>query len=700
MAQARHIGKIVLITQDAHAAPLRMPPARPIAFSAKASYLITGGLGGFGLAIAKWLVVSGASHIVLCGISGAVSGEAKRAISQLRRLGAKVLIVKADVSRPCDVARMMANIKLKMPPVRGVFHAAMVLDDGLLTHLTEERFTRVLAPKAIGAWNLHVALAKVHLDHFVLFSSVSALIGTPGQGNYAAANSFLDALAHHRRALGLPALSVNWGALGQVGIVARNPALAAQMVASGLYLFSPDQATAMLGKLLQRNVTQIGFMHVDWQKIFGKRAGASLSPRFSDVAISTLLDPSAAGEDHRSILLSASAEERQALVLNLVRECVAKVLRTAPARLDTARPLREMGLDSLMAFELLNRLEDKIGASLPNSKMSANSSIESLAAVVLDTFETTPSASTAGEPFAIAHSRSLTSDRIAPDQQMIPYRAHGSLPPVFFIHPAGGRTSIYDDLAAQITRQLPVYAIQSRLLSGAADEWTSIDEMAQDYAGMIMQQQPEGPIRLAGFSAGGIFALAAARELERSGRRVSLLCMIETPLTMLDPTRTRVSVLKSLITEVYDHLVAGLTSAHQPQPPDLSAPILSLAQRLVRTKSESARVQHVLDWLARRGLLASGDADSDTRRFFAAFVRHSILIEQTKIQPVLAPIYFCRAEGSGLSTLPVDPGAFAHITRGGLQQEALEGRHFELMTPPLVSALARKLETALAASLS
>jgi len=165
-----------------------------------------------------------------------------------------------------------------------------------------------------------------------------------------------------------------------------------------------------------------------------------------------------------------------------------------------------------------------------------------------------------------------------------------------------------------------------------------------------------------------------------------------------DPTRTRVSVLKSLITEVYDHLVAGLTGAQQPQPPDLSGPILSLAQRLVRTKSESARVQHVLDWLARRGLLASGDADSDTRRFFAAFVRHSILIEQTKIQPVLAPIYFCRAKGSGLSTLPVDPGAFAHITRGGLQQETLEGRHFELMTPPLVSAVARKLEGALARS--
>ena len=699
MAQAKHIGKIVLTTRDANAAPVRMPPARPIAFTAKASWLITGGLGGFGLAIAKWLAASGARHIVLCGVSGDVSPEAKRAVAQLRRSGAKVLIVKADVSRPGDVASMLAKIERRMPPLRGVFHAAMVLDDGLLTHLTEERFARVLAPKAIGAWNLHAALAKTKLDHFVLFSSISALIGTPGQGNYAAANSLLDALAHHRRSLGLPALSVNWGALGQVGIVARNPALAAQLAASGLYPFSPHQATQMLGRLLQRNVTQIGFMHVDWQKVFGKRTGAPVPPRFSEVFVSTLLDPSAGSEDHRSILLAATVEERRALVLDLVRECVAKVLRTAPARLDVARPLREMGLDSLMAFELLNRLQARIGASLPNSRMSANSSIESLAAVVLDTFVAAPSASTTDELSSMARTHGSAQDRIAPDQQLIPYRAKGSLAPLFLIHPAGGRTNIYDDLAAQISPQLPVYAIQSRLLSGAEDEWTSIGEMARDYAGMIARQQPQGAIRIAGFSAGGIFALAVARELERDGRSVALLCMIETPLAMLDPASTRVSILQNLIAEVYDHLVAGQPRAHQPQSADLSASILKLAQKIVRTRAESARVQHVLDWLALSGLLAAGDVNADTRRFFAAFVRHTILIEQARIQPVLAPVHFCRARESWLSTSPIGPRLSAHITRGVFRQEVLEGRHFELMHPPLVNALTQSLEAALAGTL-
>jgi acyl transferase domain-containing protein/thioesterase domain-containing protein/acyl carrier protein len=694
MAQAKHIGKIVLATQDTKAAPLRMPPAKPIAFSAKASYLITGGLGGFGLAVAKWLVNSGARNLVLWGKTGAATHEAKRAVAQLRRLGAKVLVIKADVSNANEVARMLATIKLTMPPLRGVFHAAMVLDDGLLSQQTEERFARVVAPKAIGAWNLHAALAKTPLDYFVMFSSISALFGSPAQGNYAAANNFLDALAHHRRSLGLAALTVNWGALGEVGILARNPALAVQFAANGIYPFTPDQATQMLGRLLQRDVTQIAFMHVDWQKIFAKRIGSAPPLRFSDVFVSTALDPSSSNEDQRSALLAAALEDRPALILELVRDSVAKVLRTAPARLDMSRPLREMGLDSLMAFELLNRLQAKIGASLPNSKMSANSSIESLAALVLDTFDA-PSASAPGAPPSSARAQSSTADRISPGQQMIPYRTHGSLAPLFFIHPAGGRINIYDALAASLSEQLPIYAIQSRVLSGAADEWTTIDEMARNYAGMIMEQQPEGDIRIAGFSAGGIFALATARELERGKRKVSLLCMIETPVAMLDRTRTRLSILKSLITEVYDHLVSGLPTAHRPKPTGLAASILKLARRIVRTTSESARVQNVLDWLAMRGLLENGDADSETRTFFAAFVRHSILIEQAKVKAVDAPVCLYRAKESGLSSAPVNARLAAQITRGGFQQEVLEGRHFELMLPPLVRALARSLEAAL-----
>jgi thioesterase domain-containing protein len=214
-----------------------------------------------------------------------------------------------------------------------------------------------------------------------------------------------------------------------------------------------------------------------------------------------------------------------------------------------------------------------------------------------------------------------------------------------------------------------------------------------------VRQQPEGDVRLAGFSAGGIFALAAARELERRGRKVSLLCMIETPVAMLDPARTQVLVLKNLITEVYDHLSAAMPKPQQPRPSELSASIRKLAQRIMRTKSEAGYLQHVLDWLALRGLLVSSEVDPDTRRFFAAFVRHSILIEQAKIQPVLAPVCLYRAKESWLSATPVGAKLSARITRGEFQQKILEGRHFELMNSPLVNALAQSLEAALAGSL-
>jgi thioesterase domain-containing protein len=175
--------------------------------------------------------------------------------------------------------------------------------------------------------------------------------------------------------------------------------------------------------------------------------------------------------------------------------------------------------------------------------------------------------------------------------------------------------------------------------------------------------------------------------------------MIETPVAMLDPARTQVSVLKNLITEVYDHLSAAMPKSQQPRPSELSASIHKLALRIMRTKSEAAHLQHVLDWLAMRGLLVSSEVDPDTRRFFAAFVRHSILIEQAKIQPVLAPVCLYRAKESWLSATPVGAKLSARITHGEFQQKTLAGRHFELMNPPLVNALAQSLEAALAGSL-
>ena len=192
----------------------------PLNFDAEATYLITGGLGGLGRAVATWLVEQGARHLVLMGRS-APSASAQQTLDALRKAGAHVVVARGDVARADDVASVIESIRMSMPPLRGVVHAAGVLDDGIVAHLDQRRLRDVMAPKVDGAWNLHALTRDVDLDFFVLFSSAASVLGSPGQAHYAAANSFLDALAWHRRAEGRSALSINWGPWAEVGLVNR-----------------------------------------------------------------------------------------------------------------------------------------------------------------------------------------------------------------------------------------------------------------------------------------------------------------------------------------------------------------------------------------------------------------------------------------------------------------------------------------------
>jgi len=700
MAQAKHIGKIVLTMQNVSVTPRRLPPKEKIKFPAKASYLITGGLGGFGLAVAKWLVASGAKNLVLTGRGGAATPEAKRAVAELKRLGAKVLVVKADVTVENDVAQIFKLAAQRLPPLRGIFHAAMVLDDGILPQLTAERFSRVMSPKVAGAWNLHTASAKIPLDYFVLFSSVSALVGAAGQANYGAANCFLDALAHHRHACGLPALAVNWGALGEVGFLSRNAKVAEHLTAHGVYGIAPAQATEMLGRLLQSSATQIGFMHVDWQKLFGAAANSSSSPKFSEVFSTLAQVKSNDVGEVRDMILSAPAAERPALVAGYVGESAAKVLRISTAKLEAKRPLKEMGLDSLMAFELLNRLEMQFGISLPPSKFSTNATINHLAAVVLEIFGDVAEPATAiivdvkrsvtGRETISAREPAVSSD------QLLTLRASRTGDPVFFIHPAGGLTNIYNELAAQLPGGFPVHAIQSRVMAGAGDEWDSVEALARDYASLIAQRQPGGALRLAGFSVGGLFALATAGELERRGRTISLVGMIDTPMAVLDPNLPRELVLKNLITEMYDYFTGELALFKPRRTGDLSGSMMKLAEKTAAAKDETAQLRLVMDWLAERGLDVDDGEDSGVKKFFEVFNRHANMVRTVKIETVAAPVRLWRAGASRLTSLPTAPEIYRRITRGGFAEQLFDGRHFELMHPPLVKILAARVAAALA----
>jgi NAD(P)-dependent dehydrogenase (short-subunit alcohol dehydrogenase family) len=219
MSQAKHVSNIVL-TADEPEYRVKRTRAQWL-FRGDATYLITGGLGGFGLAVAQWMLSQGARNLVLMGRRDTPAPENEADYRELLGSGATVRFLPGDVSREADVTRVLSTIRAEMPPLGGVLHAAMVIEDGVLLDLTPHHWRSVLAPKACGAWLLDRLTAGENLDCFVLFSSAASIVGSPMQGSYAAANAFLDGLARNRQARGLPGLSLCWGALAGTGYVSR-----------------------------------------------------------------------------------------------------------------------------------------------------------------------------------------------------------------------------------------------------------------------------------------------------------------------------------------------------------------------------------------------------------------------------------------------------------------------------------------------
>jgi NADPH:quinone reductase-like Zn-dependent oxidoreductase/acyl carrier protein len=384
MAQGKHLGKVVLAVHGRQSPPLPSADDRPLC-RADGTYLITGGLGGFGLATAHWLVEQGARHLVLLGRSGAASAEAKRAVEELGQAGAKVLVARADVSRSQDLSDVLGRVAATMPPLRGVVHAAMVLDDAALLNLEPSQLERVLAPKAHGAWNLHLQTQHLPLDFFVCYSSMAVVFGNPGQANYSAANAFLNALASHRRARGLPALTVDWGYLGEVGSVAQNEMLGKRFTSYGFDSFTPTEALTELGHLLRQGAEQVGVLRVNWQRFSLPGLKDRVPARF-DGLLSRAADTQQQSDESAAlerIMREPTPEGRRKALLEVLREQVSRVLGTTAARIEIDKPLTYLGMDSLMAVELRNWVEKKLRIGVPIMEMMQASSLSGLADVLL-----------------------------------------------------------------------------------------------------------------------------------------------------------------------------------------------------------------------------------------------------------------------------------------------------------------------------
>jgi thioesterase domain-containing protein/NAD(P)-dependent dehydrogenase (short-subunit alcohol dehydrogenase family) len=634
----------------------RRPAGVPHALAAEGSYLITGGLGGLGLQTAQWLVEQGARHLVLLGRSPP-SEAARERVAALERAGAAVVVTAADVSVEAEVSRVLEEIARTLPPLRGIIHAAGVLDDGVLLNQTRERFETVLAAKVAGSWHLHRLTEGRALDFFVVYSSVSSLLGSPGQGNHAAANAFLDALAHHRQARALPALSINWGAWGEVGEAARR-GVPERLVGQGLRIIDPASGLAVLERVLGSGAAQVGVMPADWERLLQPGNVPLFLSRLAGAARPTTLkrQPSERTGELAARLRDADPRERPEMLVAYVQEQVARVLALRPGELPERKTnFFELGMDSLMAVELRNRLHAELGGpALDSTVVFDHPTVEGLAARLRNAADATPAS------------------------PLVPIQPRGSRPPFFCVHPGFGFLIGLTQLAHHLGNDQPFFGLQARGLRENEVPLTRVEDMAALYREAICRAQPTGPIYLGGWSAGGNIAFEMARQLQRAGRHLALFVLLDTSARYPDSDAADAAVLEGGI----HALVRFLGS-------DLGQPLEELEKM-----SGDEKFRHLL---RRAEAVDSDGAPSDhlEGRVFEVLQATGQALKAYKPRACSIPTVLFRAAEQPPWAPPGSTLGWNEWIKGPLEVREVPGDHYTMVRKPHVQALAEQLRVQL-----
>ena len=376
--------------------------SRKIELRADAAYLLTGGLGAVGLAVARWMIGQGARHLILLGRKGLPPDGSKQAemLRDLQVLGADVKVIAADVADRGSLSAALETIRSDGLALRGVIHAAGVPGSGRLARIDESELASVLRPKLAGAWNLHELTDGDPLDFFVCFSSASSILGADGQGHYAAANRCLDALVAWRRAAGRPALGVNWGRWGTGGMLTAEAHTYFAEV--GLRPMDPAVAADLLGRLMVEGRAQAMVAAVDWQVFKPLYEARQRRPLLEAIEVR---DPSSDGDGARQGVLADQLRaapvhrRREILAGHIERELAGTLGLPASRRIDRAAGFFEMGMDSLMAVALRGRLQKYLGCELPKTLAFEHPNIESLTEFLLKERFAEPVGEIAGRAF-------------------------------------------------------------------------------------------------------------------------------------------------------------------------------------------------------------------------------------------------------------------------------------------------------------
>jgi phthiocerol/phenolphthiocerol synthesis type-I polyketide synthase C len=413
MRQSTHVGKLLISPPAVDDLP---PLIVARGFDSQGTHLITGGLGGFGLKTAHWLADQGVRHLVLLG-RNPPRDSALDDIASLRTAGVELNIVTCDVANADALRMVLKEVRRDMPPLRGIYHAAMVLHDATLATLTRQDAEEVLRPKVAGALGLERLTESDDLAYFVLFSSATTLIGNPGQAAYVAANGALEAIARSRFARGLPALAVSWGAIEDVGVLADNEALRKTLVDRvGIRPLTSRDALDALGRALDRSDTPpvLAIAPVNWGAA-RKHLPVLRSPTFALVAEAGIASRDEESEriELRQILAQSGREAAVELARNTVVEVISRVLRMPIEEIDIQRPLVELGIDSLMTIELGLMIENRLGEKIQLTASVGAISLSRLAVQIVDQIESSHGGGetvSAGTALLARHFRNISND--------------------------------------------------------------------------------------------------------------------------------------------------------------------------------------------------------------------------------------------------------------------------------------------------
>lgn len=566
--------------------PRTLVPYSPRTVRRDGAYLLSGGLGGLGLVLVRWLAERGAARIVLLGRSRP-GPDAERELAGARALGTEVVVVRGDITEARDVERAVTALAAAGARPSGVIHAAAAFEDRSVAQLDADSLHRVWSAKALGAARLSQATEQLGLDWWVGFSSAAALIGSPGQAAYASANAFLDSVSARRRADGIAATTINWGTWSQVG-------RAAQRTADAVSPLDPEEGVAALEALLGSGIPAAGVLKLDPRMLVESFPGIADVQLFSEIVAPT----QAGSPDWDGIdgLDPITARER---VAARVGALVAGVLGVEPGALDVQLPLPALGVDSLLAMRIRNAVQHDFERSLPPSLMLRGASIDDVVAWLCDALELTADAPlrldrpsgvgprdaserlvaavwqellgqpqigvrerlwhTGADRALLASAAEVLGERIsrpvsveallrAPtiEQQASLVRdsepeSRSPLRPLatgdgsrtlFLFHPGGGDTLVYRQLVERLGDELTVWGLD-RL-----PEHLSVEQRATRYVELVRQISPSGPYQLAGWSFGGALAYETAWQLQREGESIEMLAMIDTLLPLPDPDGT------------------------------------------------------------------------------------------------------------------------------------------------------------------